>query len=448
MLEDLLSQNEGKTLEFKENASNTIKIIKTAIAFANTAGGIIVVGVRDKTKEVIGVQNVLQEEERITNVIVDLIAPLLVPDIDIISYEDKELLLINIPHLPGPFHLKKSRMERGTYVRLGSTNRLADSESLANLQRLAKRISFDELPCVSAEVSELDKKMIQEKLKHSFKNITAKHYESLGIVRPHNRKKFVTYGGLLLFGKDKNKWLPDAMIKCVSFAGTEKKNIIDKRAITSNLIDSVDDAMLFIQRNTKVAAQIGAIKRVDIPEYPLEAVREAVINAIVHADYSIKGASIQISIYSDRIEIINPGSLTYGQTMDSALSGVSKMRNPIIGRIFREIGLIETLGMGMLNITGAYVDAPNKTPIIEEIDHFFKVVLFSKGIVEIFDKPWVKQLQDILKINEEISTSEMAEIWGVSVRTARDRLNTLLEKGYIKRNATSKNDPNATYSNA
>src|SRR3990167_2113225 len=107
MLDKLLSQCEGKTLEFKENTSSPLKIIKTVVAFANTAGGTIVIGVEDKTKKVIGVNHVLLEEERISNLIYDSISPVLMPDIDIISCLGKELILIHVPHLPGPFYWKK-----------------------------------------------------------------------------------------------------------------------------------------------------------------------------------------------------------------------------------------------------------------------------------------------------------------------------------------------------
>src|SRR3990167_9187819 len=96
------------------------------------------------------------------------------------------------------------------------------------------------------------------------------------------------------------------------------------------------------------------IKREDVPQFPEEAVREAVINAIVHADYSVSGSSIQVAIFSDRIEITNPGGLPFGQTLELALSGFSRMRNRMMGRIFRELNLIEKLGSGLLRITEAY----------------------------------------------------------------------------------------------
>ena len=205
MLNDLLSRSESKTLEFKENTSSPLRIIKTVVAFANTAGGTIVIGIEDKTRKVVGIPHILLEEERMANLISDLISPMLMPDIDIISHTGKELLLIHVPHNPGPFYLKKSGINRGVFVRLGSSNRLADPETLANLQRLAKRISFDEMACVSAGVNALNKTLLHKKLKTSFKNLSEKHYQSLGLISLYNKKQYASYGGLLLFGIDKSK---------------------------------------------------------------------------------------------------------------------------------------------------------------------------------------------------------------------------------------------------
>lgn len=446
MIEELLSQEESKTLEFKQNLTSPTKVVKTAIAFANTSGGTIIIGIEDGTKAIVGLANVLEEEERIANMLFDLIEPTLIPDIDIINYQNKELLIINIPHIPGPFYLKKSGIINGTYIRYGSSNRLADPETLANLQRLAKRISFDELVCPNATINDLDKQLIDKHLKGAIKSISDKHYESLGLISYHGKKKQPTYGGLLLFNNDKTKWLPDAVIRCVCFASVVKDKIIDKREISTNLIDSVDETILFVQRNTKISAHIGTVRRIDDPEYPATAIREAITNAIMHADYSIKGACIQLSIYSDRIEIINPGNLHFGQTLDSALSGVSKMRNPIIGRVFREIGIVESLGMGLMSIIRAYKNTTAAAPIFEEINTFFKVTLFAKPCKSIGDETWIKQLENVFMSTASVSSSEMAEIWDVSDRTARTRLSKLLKSGFIVRNAKSKNDPHATYS--
>jgi len=146
MIQEYLTQNESKTLEFKENAKNLSGIVKTVIAFANTSGGVLLVGVKDKTKEIIGMSDALHEEERIANAISDSVAPLIIPDIEIHTHRDRELVIIRVPHAAGPFYLKTEGEKQGVYIRFGSTNRIADDEMLSSLKLFSENRSYDELP--------------------------------------------------------------------------------------------------------------------------------------------------------------------------------------------------------------------------------------------------------------------------------------------------------------
>lgn len=447
MLTDLLSQPEGKVLEFKENAKSADRIIKTVIAFANTAGGKVIIGVKDKDHSIVGVNNVLQEEERLASLISESIKPLLIADIDIVSHQDKELIVINVPYLTGPYYLKNSGLHKGVYIRLGSTNRLADLETISYLQRLAKNISFDEMPCVAAKLEELNTSQITNFLGKSYGKLEKKHYQSLGIIAQHADKMYVSYGGILLFGNDRLKWLPDSLIRCVCFAGITRNEIVDQKDIESTLIVAVDEAIAFIHRHTNLSAKFtGGARRIDIPQFPPEAIREAVVNAIVHADYAMNGGSIQIAVFSNRIEITNPGGLAFGQSMENALSGVSRMRNRLIGRIFREIKIIELLGTGLQRILEAYQEYPECQPVIEEMNNHFRVILFETSRMPNVLKNWESQLLKLLADGRQLSAKDIAEYWGVTDRTARNRLQTMLRSRIIKRHGKATNDPNTSYS--
>lgn len=443
MLESLLLQNESKTLEFKENTKSLISIIKAIIAFANTSGGNIVIGVSDKEKKVVGIENALQEEERLANAIADSIRPLIIPEIQISSFRNKELLIIQVSHAVGPFYLKSSGLERGTYVRMGSTNRLADSEIIVSLQMLAKNTYFDELPCIGASFADINGELIKKYLSPLFSDITKKHYESLNIVTRKHGKLTPTNGGILLFGLNRFAWFPDASIACVCFANETREEIIDQLEIKTPLIIAHEEILAFIRRNTKMGAKFYESVREDIPQYPHKAVREAVINAIVHADYSMKGSRIQIAIFSNRLEITNPGGLPYGQTMESALSGVSKMRNRVMGRLFREIKLIEQLGTGLQRIINVYNKTNAKQPLFDEINTHFRVTLYSVGdnAPAVKHELWEQQLIEELARQKQLSTIEIAKLWKVTPRTARTRLKIMIENGIINRIATSAKDP-------
>ncbi len=445
MLESLFAQNESKTLEFKENTKSLASIVKAVIAFANTSGGNIIIGVCDKDKKIVGVENSLQEEERLASAIADSIEPLIIPDIQILSFRNKEILVIQVPHMVGPFYLKSSGLERGTYIRLGSTNRLADKESILSLQLLAKNIAFDELPCIGATLNDIDEKCLTERLLSAFGLITKKQYESLGIVCRQHNKPQPTNGGILLFGKNRFKWFPDASILCVRFADETHEEILDQQEIKSPLIMAYDEVLNFIKRNTRIAAKIQEGAREDILQYPPKAVREALINAIIHADYSMQGSATQVAIFSNRIEITNPGALTYGQTMELALSGISRMRNRMMGRLFREVKLIERLGTGLKRILNVYERAQAQRPIFQELNTHFRVTLYAADIAATELAIWENQLMKRLAKRKQLGTTEIAKLWNVTTRAARNRLKKMVDMGLINRVATSLKDPYAVF---
>lgn len=443
-ISELLQLDEGKTIEYKENTKSLSKIIKTIIAFVNTAGGKIIIGVTDKEKKIVGVENILTEEEKLANSIADSIEPILLPDIDIVGYEGKELIIINVPYLATCHYYKAAGRDSGTFVRLGSTNRLADSETLTSLMRAAKNISFDEMPCPKASVDDLEKSLIDVTLKPIYQTFTKRHYSSLGITTLMHNKERPSYGGLLLFAKHRIVHLPDSIIRCVCYAGTTREKIIDQKEITENLLESLNHILAFIKRHTSVAANIGPIKREDVPQFPPVAVREAIVNALMHADYSIFGSSIQIAMYSNRVEISNPGSLPLGQSMKSAQSGISKIRNRVIGKIFRELKIIEQLGSGIPRIFATYDGLCAEKPLFEEIDNNFKVTLYSIITPQIPNKEWEFLLLNALR-EKALSTKEIAEIWGISLRSTRDRLKSMMDKHLVSSTAKTKTDPAGKY---
>lgn len=443
MIAEILKKNEGRTLEFKENTSSLKTIAKSVIAFANTAGGTIVIGVIDRTKDVIGIENPLEEEERIDSGLADLIAPLLIPEIDVVTFMGKQLMVLNIPYtVGGPYYLKAVGPEKGTYVRFGSTNRIADEETRSALTLAAKRISFDQLPCPEANASVIDWKAGQELFQKVNKELTKARAIDLGMLvtstQPSN-------GGVLLFGKNRLKYFPDSEIRCARFDGLDKVTIIDELDMQDYLPHSIESVLKFISRNSRTRIEIGEIFHEKIPQYPVAAVREAVINAIVHADYAMRGVNITIAIFDDRIEITNPGSLPYGMTLDRALAGSSHVRNRVIARVFKELGLIERWGSGLKRIVEKTVSAGLPLPKFEDMDNQFRVTLYGlkQEAVELLD--WQEKLVKYLRKHNRITTLKAANLWKTTSRTARSRLADLIDLGLIIRIATSEKDPNAYF---
>jgi ATP-dependent DNA helicase RecG len=346
---DLISQPEGKTLEFKRDLSSPKPLLKTLVAFANTAGGRLVVGVDDQ-RQVVGVAQPLDDEERLCNLIADSIAPRLVPQIELITVQGKTLLVVEV-FVSGsrPHWLKAEGPAHGVYVRLGSTSRQADAQLIEELRRSAQGVAFDEMPMPHLTVDDLDLATARQ----LFQGISPLDEQALRTLKllTHTQGRWVpTQGAVLLFGKERRMHFSDAWVQCGRFAGTDKAVIFDHIDLDEPLPQAVDSIMLFLKKHAMRGADFSEVRRKDVWSIPLTLLREAVINALVHTDYSQRGAPIRIAFFDDRIEIENPGTLVPGLTLEDMRQGVSKIRNHVLARVFRELNLIEQWGSGVRRI--------------------------------------------------------------------------------------------------
>jgi len=425
---DLLRQPEGKTLEFKRNLTSPDGILRSLVAFANTSGGTLLVGIEDKTHQVVGVRDPLDMEERLANLISDRIQPSLVPDIEILPWRRIQVLAVRIhPSSVRPHFLLKHGPDKGVYIRVGSTNRRADAALIAELKRYTLQRTFDEEPLPDLDSEAIDFMAASESFK-SIRPLKKAELESLGIMTRHQGQLVPTVGGVILFGRERVRHFPDAWVQAGRFHGIDRSRILDSVEITDNLSMAVEESILFIQRSIARELIIDGTRRVEKWTYPLTAIREAVINAIVHADYSQSGAPIRIAVYENRLEIENPGLLPFGLTIDDIQRGVSKLRNRVIGRVFRELGYIEQWGSGIQRMMRSCQESGLALPLFEEIGTHFRVTLSADRIKE----PELDQLDqaviDLLAEGEGFSTSQFADRLGRSSRAMRTRLLRLVEQ--------------------
>ena len=373
-IDQLLASPEGKTLEFKRDLSSPKPVLRSLVAFANTAGGTLIIG-RADDGSIVGVADVLAEEERLASLVADSIAPAMLPEIEAFTFEDKSLLLVRVAHWPGPFYLKEKGPEDGVYVRLGSTNRKADAAMLEELKRLHHNSAFDQLPCANASESDLDKLSVRRWFAGKDRIMDAAALESLGILVRHGSGRVVSNGGLILFGTDeaRQRLFPDARISCARFRGTDKSEFIDRQDM-NGLLDALVEVPKFIARNTRLSSRIAGMKREDIPEYPAIAIREALVNAVAHADYACTGMRIFVSIFSDRLEIQSPGMFPFGMTMEDFKSGVSRIRNRVICRVLHETGMMEQWGSGYQRIVNSCREGGYPEPEWQELASCVRVV--------------------------------------------------------------------------
>lgn len=444
---ELLKQPEGKTLEFKRDLSSPSNILRTITAFANTAGGTLIIGVEDVSRFIVGIKEPHELEEKIANLISDTIAPNLFPEIDTVPWRDIYLLVVRVfPSPTRPHYYKKLGPEEGVYIRVGSTNRKADPEMIQELSRIVRNETFDEQPLAKLNSEEIDFRAASEQF-NKVKQLTQKDLETLEILIDYQGKKVPTVAGIILFGKNRAKFFPDAWIQAGRFNGTDKSLIIDNAEFHSFPIDAIEEAIKFIEKHAMQSLKIDGTRHQKSWSVPINAVREAIINAVVHADYSQHGSPIRVAIFNDRIEIDNPGLLRFGLTIPDIKQGISKLRNRIIGRIFHTIGLIERWGSGVQRIISSCHEGGFPEPKFEEIGTHFRVTIFTnRNKNTSFPDVTNQKIIELLKQHMEgLTTSKIAEQINLSVRATRTRLLILIELGLVTEIASSTQDPHRLY---
>jgi predicted HTH transcriptional regulator len=240
---------------------------------------------------------------------------------------------------------------------------------------------------------------------------------------------------------------PDAWIQAGRFAGRDRRRILDSAEVRSYLPEAAEEVIAFLQKHMTREAIIGPVKRTDLWTLPLVAIREAIMNAIVHADYAQRGAPIRVALFDDRLEIENPGLLPFGLTIEDIQKGISKLRNRVFGRVFQELGLIEHWGSGIQRMTAACHDRGLNAPHFEEIGTHFRVTLSAiphhAPAKDVRDEAILAALATSLDAG--LSTSDIAKQIRLSARATRTRLAALVERGLIVEIGSGPQDPHRRY---
>ncbi|XVU22087.1 ATP-binding protein [Actinoplanes sp. CA-054009] len=446
---ELLKRHEGKTLEFKRDLSSPGGVLKSIVAFANTSGGVILIGVEDGSRHVRGVTDPLDLEERLANLISDQVSPRLVPELEIVPWRGSHVVAIQIfPSPTRPHYLEREGPLDGVYVRVGSTNRRADAELIEELRRYARGEAYDEQPMPELDSEAVDFRVASESFA-PVRKLRPADLETLRLVTTHQGRNVPTVGGVLLFGSDRERHFPDAWIQVGRFHGTDKSQIIDHAEIRAHLARAAEEAIAFVQKHSLRGAEIGPVRRTELWSIPPVAVREAVINALAHADYRQRGAPIRVAIFDDRMEVENPGLLPFGLTVEDLHRGVSKLRNRVIGRVFHALGLIEQWGSGIQRMTTACRDAGLADPVLEEIGTRFRVTLSTTRVkAPTLDDRDQAILNALANVDDGLSTSEIAKVIALSTRSTRTRLAALAGRGLVREVGTGPQDPKRRYFHA
>lgn len=343
-LKETLTQPEGRRLEFKETLPSKAELAKTIISFANDAGGEFYLGIQDKPRKVLGLNenNLIELEEKISNIIHDQCSPVILPEISFLKYDDKHIIKIIIyKGSSPPYHIKNKGIENGTYIRVGSSNRQATSEFIKDLERIKQNISFDSELTYTKTLDQLNINSLKEFfLEKTGEKLTIQTLKKLELFKSKQDKNLPTNALILLSDDELRKELfPFSKIECARFKGSLPGNFIDQKTIDSGIGIQSEQAYQFVLRHiSEGTTDYTTVYRNDRWEYPVIAIREVIRNAVIHRDYSLTGMDIKIAIFDDKIEITNPGKLLPSVDFNDMESGQSNIRNKIFSTCFQTSG--------------------------------------------------------------------------------------------------------------
>ena len=477
-IEEILA-GESKNVEFKETLpEKSIKYMKSVVAFANGTGGKIIFGIADKTREVIGFdkEDVFKKMDAIANAVSDSCEPAIIPDITLQTIDGKTVIVAEISEgRQRPYYIKALGKEGGVYVRVAGTTRLADEYMIKELMFEGSNRYFDQALCTGLTITDEDidalckamkaqavKNAHNEEQKASIKDVGRQQLRSWGVLIERDGKDYPSNAYAILTGHGGLH----VAIQCGVFKGTTKEVFVDRREYTGPLWEQIDEAFQFVLRNIHLGATIVGIYRQDVYEIPPDAIRELIINAVVHRSYLDHG-TIQVAVYDNRLEITSPGKLPMGQTMERMKEGYSKIRNEALAHAFSYMNLIEHWGSGIPRIIGKVKKAGLREPefIGGEVDLRINIYrgqnnangiktgvnIDSNGIddaengtngiengvdkVTYIDKNLPDHIRKLLKIIAENPTetqAQYAEKLGVSKRTISRIFAELKEQGILE----------------
>lgn len=416
----MMDFSESSRLELKKIINNDFK--KEIIAFANTDGGEIYVGVA-KDGTVVGVENSERDMERISSMIHDGIHPDLIPftTIETIKIDAKQLIHVTVSRGGRPpYHLTdKGLKPSGVYVRHGVVSVPASEEMIRDMIRQSDGLTYDRVRSMNQDLTFQFAEYYFKEKKVSF---TEENKRTLGLT---DSDGYYTNTALLLSDQCEHS------IKCAVFEGTDKTRFKTRREFYGSVFKQLENVYEYISLINNVHADFIGLERVEHFDYPEYAIREALLNAIVHRDYDYSG-SIIINIFDDRIEFVSIGGLVKGITLADILHGVSQSRNMVLANIFYRLKLVESYGTGIQRIMQSY--SGNSSPsFLTEASSFVTILPNQNYSVQtISDMGAEDKVLRLLREKKEINRKDVEELLNCSGFPARKVLKSLLNQNKIE----------------
>ncbi|MFH1065314.1 MAG: helix-turn-helix domain-containing protein [Nanoarchaeota archaeon] len=440
-LELAIAEGEGPAIEFKERYSS--KIDEDIVAFATSRGGTILIGIRDD-KTITGEKLTGELKARIHT-----LARNCRPSIEVSVSQIKNVVAIEVPE--GKH--KPYSCSSGFFKRLDAVTQKMDNDEIRAMFAENDTVPFEEKRLKQFSVSDISYEKVAAFLKEAeIKAGKIPISELLESLKVADSKGFKN-ASALFFAKDAYKHILQCRMTLIAFKGLERLHIFDRMDVKDDLLTQFNSAMFFIKKHLKIRTEIKGIDRKDIYEIPLEALREAVTNAIIHRDYSFRGTNISVEFYDDRVEISSPGGLVKGLSMNE-FGMKSIRRNELVADLFSRMDKVERAGTGVRRMRDAMKDAGLKEPVFKA-DSFFTAVFYKpedtprKDLEKVGGKLGIKsgiksgineeKIISIINDNPSVTGEQLSQQIGISITAIENNIAKLKKKGILKRIGSRKN---------
>lgn len=409
---------ESPTVEFKRELTDAVK--REIIAFANTQGGELYIGI-DDDGSIIGLENAHKTLEAVSSMLHDSIQP----DILVHTYlsvevlEDQEIVKISVSRgTRRPYHLKSKGMKpSGVFIRYGKSVTNASEENIRQMIMESDGTNFETMRSLQQELTFKEATIVFEKQGLKF---GPEQQRTLGLITVDG---YYTNLGLLFSDQCEHT------IKCARYLGNDKLDFQDRKEFNGSILTQVEATFEYLRLYNAKSAHFEGLQRIEQESFPSYALREALINAATHRDYSFSG-SILIHLFQNRLEIVSVGGLVKGLTLEDIELGISQSRNPKLANVFYRLKWIESYGTGLQRIKESYKQSIEQ-PFWTIGPNAFVVTLPKQNIVTPPSEDGL--LNDWLKVNSEFTTKELEVHLDKSKATVRKIIEDLLEKNRIIR---------------
>jgi ATP-dependent DNA helicase RecG len=424
-----LAKAPDESLAFVPTTIKVDRLAEILAAFANGAGGILLLGVTHEGKPT-GLADPEAAIDKAVEAALSCDPPLIIPLPKVVQIDEIDLVIVEVP--PGLPHVY--RVGQDYPARDGDKNITLSTRHLRRLMLARGQTTLEQIVRVEAQLDDLDWQKAEQYVADTAVGLIAESVEAAltkrgCLIKDEQDHLLPTRAGLLLFGRDPERFFPSAEIVVVRYAGLQMSDTFVREDIRGPLSDQIRRAEAFVVSNMERSFQLNGLNRNESPAFPLDAVREIIVNAVAHRSYDISGDNIRLFIFADRLECYSPGRLPGHVTVDNILTERFS-RNETIVQVLSDMGFIERLGYGIDRIVRRMAEEGLPAPKFEETAAGFKVTLFRRP------KPWLSRQPE-----PDIIRKWMEQ--GLYERQIK-AMNFVLEHGRITNNDYSKLCPDVS----